>query len=185
MQPLSHSVLAVGQPSPFPSAGVGAMAVAAPIHHGVLTLVVQLPDVSAKDLNAITGDPFALALYQTSANPIGTMMLALKCGGENSWPLKAPILDTSETLLDWATRPQEGNTLLVVLVESTSNTIRALRTVGLPPDFLKLVQDGILSCKTIDPGALMMSSIHLTVDNVWKEGQQWLVDPQANEFRRR
>lgn len=186
MTTLPFTTLAVGDVSPFPSPGVGAQAIATVIHGGVLTLLVQLPGVLDEDLQAIKGEPVALALHQNAHNPLGTLMVVLRHTGEDMWPLKAPLLDADAVMLDWAAHIDGNNILLLVLVDSRSNTIRALRTVGLPRDFLAQLASGIrASCPVTDREAIMRYAAPLSVETVWTEGIQWTNDPATDTFVRR
>lgn len=177
-------VIGVGQQSPFPSAGIGESAVAVHIASGILTAVVQLPAVSAADVDAIHGGPFGLALHQGEQNPIGQILVLLGESEGSVWPLCAPVLDSATYLLDWVERPADGNSLLIVLVDSLTNSVKALRTVGLPMEFLDMLRHGIMSATEIDREAILKDAARVDHVQVWKKGVRWINDAAVGEFVR-
>ncbi|MFC0698039.1 hypothetical protein [Paraburkholderia humisilvae] len=175
--------IAVGEASPLDSPGRGEMALAATIVHDVLTIVLQLPEVSDEDIADVQGIPHALALLQTPELPVGMLMLALRTGGGSVWPLTAPIAAHVDVMQAWAKERPDSNVVLIMLVDSNTNTVRALRTIGAPMDLFDLIQSGIRSCRRFDPAEFVMRAGGIPFEDVWGKGRRWLRDDETDSFR--
>lgn len=176
--------ISVDQPSPFPSPGAGESAIGIKIVNGIMTGLVQLPDIQDGDIAAINGDPVALALLQSDRNPIGLILVALLSSQTETWPLCAPLLDDMRALRDWAENPPESNIFLIALIDSNTNIVKAIRTLGLPADFFESIRAGILSVDRLDYGDVMLHASENTFETVWTNGKQWLNDSERGEFVR-
>ncbi len=177
------TTIAVGQPSPLESPGPGQMALATTIVSDVLTMVLQLPDVSEEDVAGVQGIPHGLALLQTPELPAGMLMLALRTGGGKVWPLAAPIAAHVDVMKAWAEERPDSNGVLVVLVDSNTNLVRALRTIGAPLELFDLIQSGIRSCRFFDPAEFVRRAGEIPPEDVWRKGRRWLRDDELDEFR--
>ena len=177
------TTIAVGQSSPLESPGPGEMALAATIVSDVLTMVLQLPDVSDEDIAGVQGIPHAIALLQTPDLPVGMLMLALRTGGDKVWPLTAPIVAHVDVMQTWAEERPDSNVMLVVLVDSNTNLVRALRTIGAPMELFDLIKSGIRSCRRIDPAEFVMQAGEIPLEDVWGKGRRWLRDEESDELR--
>ncbi|HDR9758730.1 hypothetical protein BLA13014_03416 [Burkholderia aenigmatica] len=175
--------IAVGDASPLESPGPGEMALAATIVSGVLTMVLQLPDVSDEDIAGVQGIPHGLALMQTPDLPVGMLMLVLLTGDDRVWPLAAPIAAHVDVMRAWAEERPDSNVVLVMLVDSNTNKVRALRTIGAPMDLFDLIQTGIRSCRRFDPAEFVLRAGEIPPEDVWGKGRRWLRDDESDEFR--
>ncbi|MBB4517176.1 hypothetical protein [Paraburkholderia fungorum] len=175
--------IAVGQSSPLESPGPGHMALATTIVSDGLTMVLQLPDVSEEDIAGVKGIPHGLALLQTPELPVGVLMLALRTGDGRVWPLAAPIAAHVDVMQKWAEARPDSNVMLVVLVDSNTNLVRALRTIGAPMELFDLIQSGIRSCRVFDPAEFVMRAGEIPPEDVWGKGRRRLRDDESDEFR--
>ena len=83
----------------------------------------------------------------------------------------------------WAEERPDSNVMLVVLVDSNTNLVRALRTIGAPMELFDLIQSGIRSCRRIDPAEFVMQAGEIPLEDVWGKGRRWLRDEESDEFR--
>jgi hypothetical protein len=181
---MEMTTIGVGEQSPFSPLGQGQSALAITIASDVLTIVIQLPEVTREDVEAAKAKPLALALLQTAGVPVGVLTLALGVSAEAAWPLTGPIVAAEEVLRVWAALPLESNVVLVVLVDSNTNLVRALRTIGAPMDFLTQVQSGIQSCRQFDLSSFVQEARWLSSEKIWATGLRWIRDDEIDEFVR-
>lgn len=165
--------LTVGEKSPFPRPGFGEMGVSLSIANGIMTLTVQLPKVTEQDLLNINSTLSRLAIYQCPDNQIGNILF---CFGDGSdvWPLSAPLLGAESVLRAWADRPGDTNILLIVLVDSNTNEIKVLRTIGMPSDLFDIVGNGIAVTKAISIGSIMNHASRTDPQMIWERGIRWM-----------
>lgn len=176
------TTIAVGEASPLQSPGRGEMALAATIISDVLTIVLQLPDVSEEDIAGVQGIPHGLSLLQTAELPVGVLMLALRTGGDSIWPLAAPIAAHADVMRAWAEERPDSNVVLVMLVDSNTNLVRSLRTIGAPMELFNRIQEGIRSCQHFDIPEFVIRASAISPEDVWDKGRRWLRNDQADEF---
>lgn len=168
--------LSVGEPSPFPGPGRGEGAVTVTLSHEAPLMLVHLPDVTQDDITAIKGYPVGIALRQSTALPTGALLLVLKQGDDKAWPIAAPVLDEEPVLRAWAEIPEANNTMLVVLIDSVTNIVRAQRTIGAPHRLLELVRSGIRRAQKIQPLQGVAEFNRWEPHSIWEHGTRWNLD---------
>lgn len=166
--------LSVGKQSPFPSPGIGEMGIALSITHGILSLTVQLTDVTTEDIQNTNGPIFGFSIYQSPENKIGLVMLSL--GIKDIWSLAAPLLAAEGALRRWAENPGDTNILVVVLVDSNNNEIKTIRSVGLPYDAFEILANGIKVTENISFGSIMNHASKIDHPTIWQKGIRWKPD---------
>lgn len=176
--------LGVGQLSPFEPVGPGGMALAVGTNMGQLTMILQLPGVTPTDIEAFRLPLQAIGWMPTGTNPVGALALILaeRNNSDYAWPLTAPVIGMPSMLQRWAEEDREDNCLLMVMVDSNTNTIAALRVQGLPVDLIVQMRlMARLNARTIDIGQVLAEFNRLGPEQVWQKARKWRLDPATEQ----
>lgn len=165
--------VSVGARSPFPALPADELTVMMSLAHPAPVVIVSLPEVAIEDISNIKAPPQAVALRRSVAMPAGALLLVLKVGEEEVWPICVPFLDDAATMRAWASAETESNVILLVLVDADTQIVRAQRTIGLPQRLLEMVRHGILKAEQIDEHAAIVELAGLNDRQIWEQSTCW------------
>lgn len=181
---MNIAVIGVGKESPFIKVSPGECASMISTEYVGLMYIIQLPSPTKDELEYIDGEIKGICWYTSNECPIGALMFLLCNTKGEQWQIASLIGGSPEGFKTWGDRNRDSNSCCIIMVDSNTNKISAIRMFGLQSDLLHELRQTMqhYAEMDIDVAKNHFNKIEGDKQFIWNIGRKWVYEATQDGF---